>query len=315
MSVNVSMSARLDKPIVVLGAARSGTFLLTRLIEQHPDVVVWQEPNTVWRAGNARIGHDMIPAACATPDVIAHIRARFEEYRERHGARRFCEKTPANGLRLPFVLEVLPDAKLVHVIRDGRSVAVSARKKAMGNIDKISNPKEDHPESRPRGDSSRRIRAVANAIKRRIGEGIPPRDLPYYVAKGVGSSLGMLGLKRSFVWGPEFPGMKSMLRTHSLIDVCAMQWKLTVDGVLDTVAARPGVDYLELRFEQMVSDYENVAKQVFDFVELPQPASLQPLSRRGFDQERNPFLEELSAAEQQIVYDRIGATLARLGYS
>jgi hypothetical protein len=79
----------------------------------------------------------MIPASRATEPVRAHIRRKFNQMRIAQGKPRFCEKTPANEMRLPFVLEVFPDAKLIHVVRDGRQVAVSARRKFCGNVDKI----------------------------------------------------------------------------------------------------------------------------------------------------------------------------------
>lgn len=59
----------------------------------------------------------MIPASRATPAVRAYIRSKFAQYCRDRGKTRLCEKSPANTMRLPFVLEVLSGAKVIHIIR------------------------------------------------------------------------------------------------------------------------------------------------------------------------------------------------------
>ena len=42
---------------------------------------------------------------------------------------RWADKSPRYAMKLPFIMELFPDAQVVHVIRDGRDVAVSHRKR------------------------------------------------------------------------------------------------------------------------------------------------------------------------------------------
>ena len=306
------MEDGIRKPIIILGAARSGTGLLVASIARHPDVAWLEEPNFVWKAYNADVGHDMIPPSRATERVKRYIRTRFDAMRIAQGDKaRIVEKTPQSALRLPFVLEVFPDAKLVHVIRDGREVVASARRKYLGSTEKIT---RSHEGLAARGGNLRNARAVLHTMQQKWRDGLPPGDLLRYGPKIWNMSLGMMGIKKSFAWGPEFPGMRRMMKTHPLVDVCALQWQLSVDSVLNTLASRPALDVYEVRFERLVQEPEKVTQEVFDFAELSRPAELRPLPPSRFDASIDLFQSELDASERRIVYDRIAETLARLGY-
>ena len=302
------------EPIIILGAARSGTALLNYSIASHPDVAGLDEPNFVWKAYNAGVGHDMLPPSLATERVKRYVRRRFAEHVRRAGRTRLCEKTPQSALRLPFVLEIFPDAKLVHVIRDGREVVASARAASTAGVEKITSTRETGPG--PRRGSLKNARRLVGVIGDKLHEGFPLRDLPYYGPKLWHMALGLLGVKERFAWGPEFPGMRRMVRTHPMVDVCALQWQLCVEGVLNTLAHRRDVPCYEVRFERLVTEREAVAREVFDFAGLPQPDSLRPLPPQRFvyDPSANRFEKDLTPAEQAIVLDRIAGTLRTLGY-
>lgn len=306
------MADGIRQPIIILGAARSGTGLLAVSLARHPDLCLIDEPNFVWKAYNADVGHDMIPPTRATEQVKRYIHQRFDAMRRAAGDKpRIVEKTPQSAMRLPFVLEVFPDAHLVHVIRDGRQVVASARRKSMGAVGKVTRSREGMAE---RSGSAKNAATVLKVLRQKWEAGFPIRDLPRYAPKIWNTSLGMLGVKETFAWGPEFPGMRRMIRTHPLVDVSALQWQICVEGVRNVLASRPGLHVFETRFERLVAEPDAVASEILEFAGLPR-RDLPPLPPSSFDPSIDLFELELSAAERQIVYDRIGATLADLGYT
>ena len=114
-------------PIFLVGSPRSGTTLAVNLFAEHPDVANWSEAGRLWDP----VGyHDPDaehhwPAERATPAEIRRLRRWCEWYRQTHGKARFVNKHPRNSVRIGYLRRVFPDARFVHVIRDGRAVVSS----------------------------------------------------------------------------------------------------------------------------------------------------------------------------------------------
>jgi len=109
---------------LVMGCARSGTSILGELIGAHPEVKYKHEAHAAWnKAGLGENESHRLTAQHATPKVARQIRKRFEL--EKGNAKLFAEKCPRSVLRIPFIREIFPEAKLIHIIRDGRDAACS----------------------------------------------------------------------------------------------------------------------------------------------------------------------------------------------
>ena len=119
MSVDESLRVAL-----VIGCARSGTSILGELIASHPDVKYVWEAHEIWEtAGSGLADSDRLLAEHATPEVRERLRSWIRE--QQGSAALVVEKNPRNALRVPFLRAVFPEAKLMHIIRDGRDVACS----------------------------------------------------------------------------------------------------------------------------------------------------------------------------------------------
>lgn len=114
---------RLDKPIFVIGAPRSGTSLLFKVLMSSSHVANWPgEAHEVWERdhhpalrgweSNVLTGEDL------TEEQAARIRREF--YLVTGGRRHLIDKTPRNTLRVGFVEALFPDALYVFLQRDGR---------------------------------------------------------------------------------------------------------------------------------------------------------------------------------------------------
>lgn len=131
-------AARLKNPVFIIGCSRSGTTLLSRLMSTHRDVSEWSEANDVWDPISVRRDEDGRPLHFwdDTDGYIRHwrvgmasrrreIRAIFGIYQSIMGRPVFVNKSPINTFRVPDILDIFPDARIVHMVRDGRAVSVS----------------------------------------------------------------------------------------------------------------------------------------------------------------------------------------------
>jgi hypothetical protein len=131
-------AGRVQNPIFIVGCSRSGTTLLARLMRTHRDVAEWSEANDVWDPVSVRRDNDGRPLHfwIDTPAYlldwrhsIAHrhqeLRAIFGLYQSILRKPAFVNKSPINTFRLVEILDIFPDARIIHIVRDGRAVSVS----------------------------------------------------------------------------------------------------------------------------------------------------------------------------------------------
>jgi len=67
-------------------------------------------------------------------DAAAATRGFFDAYAERHGKRRWGDKTPIYVEHIPQIAATLEEARFIHLIRDGRDVALSRSTWSEGEI-------------------------------------------------------------------------------------------------------------------------------------------------------------------------------------
>ncbi|MEJ3745114.1 sulfotransferase [Actinomycetes bacterium KLBMP 9797] len=124
-----------DAPIFLVGCERSGTTMLRLVLDSHSRVSCGPEtrflPDLERVVGRdwerlARFGFERDDWLRRIADFFGGIHA---DYARKRGKARWADKTPRYAMALPFIAEVFPDAQIVHVIRDGRDVVVSHRKR------------------------------------------------------------------------------------------------------------------------------------------------------------------------------------------
>ncbi len=132
----------------IVGCGRSGNTLLRMMLDSHPDMAIPPETEVVvagtaggsdastfcdavashWRFGDLHIepltwrhrvhGLETFTAANG-------LREMYRMYAEKFGKTRYGDKTPYYSAHLPLIAATFPEARAIHIIRDGRDVAAS----------------------------------------------------------------------------------------------------------------------------------------------------------------------------------------------
>jgi len=149
-------SARSRSPVFVVGCPRSGTTLLYHMLLSAGNFVVYRTESQIFNLLEPRFGDFSNPSNFQRmlrawknsrlfretgldekelSEAIANcrnggdfLRAVMEAMARRQGVTRFADCTPEHLLYLRRIKETLPDAIVLHVIRDGRDVALSMAK-------------------------------------------------------------------------------------------------------------------------------------------------------------------------------------------
>ncbi|MEU1836584.1 sulfotransferase family protein [Micromonospora chersina] len=116
------LTLKVERPIFILGAPRSGTTFLGSCVGALPDVSYHFEPRLTKAVARCVYEGTWTPQRAAR-----YFRGYYGALlaASGHGGLRFAEKDPENCFIVPFLAEVFPDAVFLHVYRDGRDVAVS----------------------------------------------------------------------------------------------------------------------------------------------------------------------------------------------
>lgn len=145
-----------ERPIFIVGVHRSGTTLLRFMLNGHPRIYIPPESDFVPRffqrrphgpLDQARVawllevvfrryrlvkewqGEPPDPAdffqEMAEPTPAAFLDTLYSRYARQHGAERWGDKTPIYASYVDLIATILPTAQFVHIVRDGRDVALS----------------------------------------------------------------------------------------------------------------------------------------------------------------------------------------------
>jgi hypothetical protein len=135
----------------IVGVGRSGTTLLRLMLDAHPELAIPTETHflpalirTVEEAQDPKAALELLAAAPTWPNMgldlaeladaftalapltpAAAVRALFRLYAARQGKPRWGDKTPPYRAYMEEIARAVPEARFIHIIRDGRDVALS----------------------------------------------------------------------------------------------------------------------------------------------------------------------------------------------
>lgn len=97
-------------PIFVVGCGHSGTSLMLAMLDSHSHIYGVPKESAI---------------AFLTDEQFIEEVKTFNYYTISFGKKRWAEKTPSHVIRIGRILELIPDAKIIVMVRDGRDVARS----------------------------------------------------------------------------------------------------------------------------------------------------------------------------------------------
>lgn len=150
INIQVSQNAPF---IFIVGCPRSGTTLLQRMMDNHPQLTIANDTHFITRAAKRVLRKD--PQPLLTPVLVEAVQSYRRFYRmgleasdvekaaencttyaefvgrlytmraQKHQKQLSGEKTPDNCRKMPLLHSLFPGARFVHIIRDGRDTALS----------------------------------------------------------------------------------------------------------------------------------------------------------------------------------------------
>lgn len=280
--------------IVIIGAPRSGTNMLRNVLTSLPGMATWpcDEINYVWRYGNAKFPTDEFTHDMARKEVRNYIFRQFEWVVQKYRSDTVVEKTCANSLRVNFVNSVLPEAKYIFIRRNGIDAAASATKRWKATLD---------------------IPYLARKVRF-----VPIKDLPIYGVDYLKNRLHKIIYSnegRLSVWGPKIEGIHDILRSYTLEEVCALQWKRCVDKAEEGLSKIVKTKRVEVAYEQFVANPRHELKLILDHFGYKYPDSViansvSDVSTNNVGKGKTDFSEEIT---KKVLF-HIKETLNRHGY-
>jgi hypothetical protein len=144
-----------DLYLLIVGCARSGTTLLQRMVDAHRQIAITRETHWIAKRFEKRqgvtpdglvtpellswlfsdekftrmgIGQDELEGLVAAEEPVSYstfVTGVFDLYGKGQGKRLVGDKTPGYVRRIPTLHALWPEARFVHLIRDGRDVCMS----------------------------------------------------------------------------------------------------------------------------------------------------------------------------------------------
>jgi Sulfotransferase family len=141
--------------VFIVGASRSGTTLLRRIVDAHPDIAITRETHwitklldgedaispdepvgpellarlaTVERFARMEVDHAALERLLARSEPVFYaefVSTAFDLYGRAQGKALVGDKVAGYVLDIPILHELFPQARFVHLIRDGRDVCSS----------------------------------------------------------------------------------------------------------------------------------------------------------------------------------------------
>ena len=298
------------KNAFIIGSGRSGTTLLGDILDLHPLLCRWYEPYFVMDRYFRNAPNDCRAAKDANEKVEKYIKGAYDHFRKRRGCRTVIDKSPRNSLKLPFLLEIFPEARFIHIIRDGRDATLSIYKEwqkrqtilkkrkyyqAIQSIRKflVRQPLFEH-----------KIAAVLFEIAN--FRDISRLNMVFQRYKRWDGRVG---------WGPRFEGWQAEIDKVTTLELSALQWVKCLEAIVANRFIIKSNRYMEIRYEDFLIRPENILLEIFKFLALEFPPNFMDLIPTLKVTNYNKWRQGFSAEQKACIGPIIQPLLDQYGFA
>ena len=282
-------------PVFLLGAGRSGTKFLRDILGVSSNVaVIPYDVGYVWRYGNENFPHDELTPDMLTDSIKEYVKKTLPQLTKNNPFKTdvtlLIEKSVPNTLRPAFLHAIYPNAKFIHLIRDGRAVTESAMRlwKAPPEKGYLLKKLRYFPWTNYRY----AIWYINNIIKGKFGSG-----------------------RGQQTWGPRYEGIDEDINELPLEVVCARQWKKCIETSLLQLSTMKQDSLLEVRYEDLMSDSSAIS-EVCDFLAIEdKDAVIADYENIVVRTHTDKWKKSLSTDQLKLINSEIEILNSQLGYA
>jgi hypothetical protein len=296
------------KVAFIFGSPRSGTTILAKILACHHEIAEWYEPYYIWEKYFNCNQDDIWDKGAITEEIRKNIRSEFALYCEKTKKSMVLDKLPTHAFNLEIVHKIFPEAKWIHILRDGRDVTLSI-KKEWAKREQIVSQRDFIGLISVTGRMLARqpfwrYRLKAMLFELRAISSLNPR---MYLNKS--KWRGKAG------WGPRFEGWVEYRRTHSSLEFNATQWVKSVEAVQESWPILPKKNKIEIRYEDLLRLPEVTLRKVLKILGVEPDdgffKKIPLLKRDNF----HKWEKEFKAAEINEIKPILSQLINDLGYA
>ena len=293
--------------IFLIGAPRSGTTAVSEFIGEHSDVTQWYEPYFIWEGRLGSGKNDVRASGHASDEVKQYLRSEFRIFLKNSEKGFILEKSPENCLRIPFLKTVFPEAKWIHLIRDGRDTILSMNKSWSARKKMV---------------EQRDLRALYGVVLEALS--LQPFlrnklqliwfEFYQHFRAGFRTIMNKSHWEGNVGWGPRFPGWKESLFEVSDLEFNAIQWKHCLEFSIRDMKDIPASHIHTIRYENMNDDPVGELQKVFSFIGVDQQEA-EKIAPSFYKGNYGKWQKAFSHEEKKAILPHIQDLLVDFGYS
>ncbi len=283
----------------LIGAARSGTKLLRTILSQSESIgAIPYDMGYIWQYGHYDLGHDEMNDIVPKPNEIAFIRNYIFKQAKKQNIPIIIEKTVSNTLRIDYIKKVFPKAKIIHLYRDGRDVALSAKERWEGSI----------------FDSE--LQSKREILQKVID--LPIVAVSPYILKYAKNNFRHLFSRNSThteVWGPIYKDINKDKEKYDLLTLCSLQWRKSINSALESLRQyKKDIDYIEVKYEDLIANPLEQIDRIGTFLNISDIDRLKNYATENIRQSSRQKWKKEEKEKIKLIEKTINHELTKLGY-